>query len=52
MSFSAVAFWLCLIGGALALWIGTYKPRNRRRKGVLKAPSPACKRNSTEAVGP
>jgi hypothetical protein len=26
------------------------KRRNRRRKDVLKAPSPACKRNGVECV--
>jgi hypothetical protein len=44
MSFSALAFWSCLIAGPLAIYVGTRKPRNRRRKGVLGAPSRATER--------
>jgi hypothetical protein len=50
MSFSALAFFGCLIAGPLAIYVGCRKPRNRRRKGVLKAPAEACKRNGTEAI--
>jgi len=50
MSFTACAFWVLLIGGALLIWYGTHKQRNRRKRGVLPAPSPACRRNTPEAV--
>jgi len=50
MSFTACAFWMLLMGGALLLWYGTHKKRNRRKRGVLGDPSPACQRNSTQAV--
>jgi hypothetical protein len=50
MSFSALAFFGCLIAGPLAIYVGTRKPRNRRRKGVLPPPSAACQRNGVEAA--
>jgi hypothetical protein len=52
MSFSALAFFGCLIAGPLAIYVGTRKPRNRRRQGVLPKPSPASTRAYTpEAAG-
>ena len=50
MSFSAVAFWACLIGGPAAIWYGTRRKVNRRRRGALPPPSSACQRNNVESV--
>lgn len=49
MSFSAVAFWACLIGGPSAIWYGTRRKVNRRRRDVLPAPSARCSR--TDDIG-
>ena len=49
MSWTACTFWLLLMGGALLIWIGTHKQRNRRKHGVLPPPSTACRRNTPEA---
>jgi len=52
VSFSAVAFWACLIGGPSAIWYGTRRKVNRRRRDVLPRPSSAATRAYTpEAAG-
>lgn len=38
-----------LLAGIALIYIGTRHARNRRRKGVLPAPSDACRRNPPEA---
>jgi hypothetical protein len=50
MSWQPVLFWGSLISGAAAIWLGTYRPKNRRCRGVLPPPSHACERNKTECV--
>jgi len=46
VSWSAAAFWLCLIGGPSAIWYGTRRKVNRRRRDVLPAPSARCSRQA------
>ena len=41
---SGACFWLALILGASAIWYGTYRKRNRRRRGVLPPPSDGAMR--------
>ena len=51
MSWDRVIFWTLLIAGALLVWLGSHRAqRNRRRHGVLPAPSSACRRNGVESV--